>query len=124
MKLQFDCKKRINLIGLNSAIKATSIKEFIGVSTFGEKLLVQLSAPINDVQIGVISELVIFYLNTHNWDLARRQRQSLFDEVDWRIQRALDEGENTTQLIEYRRALRDITKQESPDTVVWPTKPW
>lgn len=59
-----------------------------------------------------------------NWDFVRRQRQSMFSDVDWRIQRALDEGENTTQLIEYRRALRDITKQESPSSVVWPDKPW
>jgi len=59
-----------------------------------------------------------------NWDSVRKLRSGMFFEVDWRIQRAQDNGEDVALLIEYRRALRDITKQESPDTVVWPTKPW
>lgn len=58
------------------------------------------------------------------WDEVRAARAPLLIEADHRYNRALDLGEPTPPISEYRQALRDITLQPDPRAVVWPTKPW
>lgn len=58
------------------------------------------------------------------WDEVRAQRAPLLADVDWRIQRAEDDGRDTASLRAYRQALRDVTRQPDPWAVVWPVKPW
>lgn len=135
MKLQYVFDKKIDLISVDSALKSINLPGLMGVR-FSSKLnddgsashtldvLFPDNTSLSDAEIKAINAIVESHKNTNNWVDVRMQRGHLFFDVDWRIQRALDEGEDATPLIEYRRALRDITKQESPDTAVWPTKPW
>jgi hypothetical protein len=133
MQIEYKTKFYIDVTAVDAAIRSVNLPEFSGVSfvakrlddgSFDYTLCVNLDHCVNlsEEKKKVIDDIVLSC--GPNWDFIRRQRSSPLNEVDWRIQRALDEGEDATQLIEYRRALRDITKQESPDTVVWPTKPW
>jgi hypothetical protein len=125
-RLEFKTDHMLDSMAIKCAIEATNIPEKIGVSTTGNAVYVDFIDDLEPSQksIDAISKIIDAHKNTFDWAFIRKRRQPLLSEVDWRIQRALDEGEDATQLIEYRRALRDITKQESPDTVVWPTKPW
>lgn len=105
---------------LSFAVKSTAEKELeytISILFYGE-------APLDDDQVFAIENIIKAHENVFDWSGIKRQRASLFTEVDWRIQRAMDDGDDITDLIAYRRALRDITKQESPSTAVWPEKPW
>jgi hypothetical protein len=54
----------------------------------------------------------------------RMMREPLLQEADWRINRAQDNMEDTTALVAYRKALRDITKNYEDGPVEWPAKPW
>jgi hypothetical protein len=60
------------------------------------------------------------------WANVRRQRDRLLTESDWVVIKAKEEHINTSidsNWIDYRTALRDITKQSDPDNITWPTKP-
>jgi hypothetical protein len=132
MKIEYKTKFYIDVSALDAALRSINLPEFLSVSfastrlgdgSFDYTLCVNLKGDqLSEEKKAAIDQIVSSC--KPNWDFVRRQRQSLFSEVDWRIQRAQDNGEDVTPLIEYRRALRDITKQESPDTAVWPTKPW
>jgi hypothetical protein len=126
MNVSFDCDKQIDLMAVHAAASSANLPGFLGVTLFENKLNFgfQRQGGLTKEELVLVSDIFESHKNLLRWDDIRSKRQSLFAEADWRIQRALDEGEDATQLIEYRRALRDITKQESPDTVVWPTKPW
>lgn len=53
----------------------------------------------------------------------RNQRNKLLDESDWTQMSDIPKSKRDTWK-SYRQELRDITKTyQSPDTVVWPTKP-
>jgi hypothetical protein len=125
-KLEYSVDGLLDMIAISSAIKSTNIPQFGSVCMLEGKLLVLAKDGVgfSVEQVEAIGEIIDAHRATFDWILVRSERELLFAEADWRIRRALDEGEDATQLIEYRRALRDITKQESPDTVVWPTKPW
>lgn len=51
----------------------------------------------------------------------RRERDALIEQTDWWV---LPDRTPTQAQLDYRQALRDITKEyKSRDDVVWPTKP-
>lgn len=62
------------------------------------------------------------------WKKVRAKRDALIEDTDWRISRnirerdlSLPETENRIALQTYRQALADITNQEDPFTIIWPT---
>ena len=60
------------------------------------------------------------------WVNIRRRRNRELTESDWVVVKAKEEHPNTSidsNWMEYRTALRDITKQSDPDNITWPTKP-
>jgi hypothetical protein len=126
MNLRYTFKHRPDILAIDCALRAINLPAFSGLSVFNNvlEIVFQDGFVLSQEQAAAVSAIVESLIDSCDWSFARRQRKPMLDEIDWRIQRALDEGEDATQLIEYRRALRDITKQESPDTVVWPTKPW
>lgn len=126
MKIAIDKNAKVDLFAIQSAINSINLSCQFGVTRINEEIIIEPSGPciLNDEQESAIKSIVDASLRFPFWNDVRRQRASLLFEADWRINRAMDNGEDVALLIEYRRALRDITKQESPDTVVWPTKPW
>lgn len=56
---------------------------------------------------------------------ARKQRNDLLAATDWRVLRALEDGNGLNfDLAAYRQALRDIPDQpEFPHNIVWPGLP-
>jgi hypothetical protein len=126
VNIEFNLQKTPDLMAVDCALRSINLPSFGGLSCFGKRLLVVFDegTELSEAQVEAVGAIVNSLADTNDWFPIRKQRGPMLDEADWRIQRALDEGEDATQLIEYRRALRDITKQESPDTVVWPTKPW
>lgn len=58
------------------------------------------------------------------WTNIRNQRNSLLQRSDWISARSVDTGEPVPEEWKiYRQALRDITNQEDPFNIVWPTPP-
>jgi hypothetical protein len=59
----------------------------------------------------------------YKWDEIRNLRTELLKECDWRVLADSPIGDNRTAWIEYRQELRNITSQENPFNIVWPTQP-
>ena len=60
------------------------------------------------------------------WADIRERRNIELTESDWVVIKAKEEHANASidsSWIDYRTALRDITKQSDPDDITWPTKP-
>ena len=58
------------------------------------------------------------------WADVRARRDALLAATDWRVTRALERSERLdVDWSVYRQALRDITLQADPFTVVWPAEP-
>jgi len=60
------------------------------------------------------------------WADIRERRNKELTESDWVVIKAKEEHANASidsSWIDYRTALRDITKQSDPDDITWPTKP-
>jgi hypothetical protein len=58
------------------------------------------------------------------WDEIRTQRDSLLKRSDWVGASDAQPKPSKEAWLDYRQALRDITKNFStPESVVWPTKP-
>ena len=57
-----------------------------------------------------------------NWNVVRFNRDNLLKECDWTQGADVPDNIKLTYQ-EYRQALRDITSQEDPLNVIWPTKP-
>ena len=60
------------------------------------------------------------------WERIRTRRNRELTESDWVVVKAKEEHINASidsNWMEYRTALRDITKQSDPDNITWPTKP-
>ena len=60
------------------------------------------------------------------WVAIRRRRNKELTESDWVVVKAKEEHPNASipsDWVDYRTALRDITKQSDPDDITWPTKP-
>ena len=56
------------------------------------------------------------------WGKVRAQRNIMLGDCDW-TQLSDAPGENKTEWANYRQALRDITTQDDPYNLTWPTKP-
>lgn len=63
-------------------------------------------------------------LATPDWKDARRERDNLLSSCDW------TQGADSPLTVDqkaawatYRQALRDITKNAAPETVIWPASP-
>jgi len=60
------------------------------------------------------------------WADIRERRNRELTESDWVVVKAKEEHPNASipsDWVDYRTALRDITKQSDPDDITWPTKP-
>ena len=60
------------------------------------------------------------------WANIRSKRNRLLTESDWVVVKAKETHANASipsDWVDYRTALRDITKQSDPDDITWPTKP-
>ena len=60
------------------------------------------------------------------WANIRTRRNRELTESDWVVVKAKEEHANASidsNWMEYRTALRDITKQSDPDNITWPSKP-
>jgi hypothetical protein len=58
------------------------------------------------------------------WATVRTQRNTLLSSSDIYIIRAYENNEPVPQeTVDYRQALRDVSNQSSPFTIVWPTAP-
>lgn len=113
------------IAGLTQALTAKALPGFSGVSAYGGTLAIEFPERLNaltDAEVATISEVIA--INPASWDMPRQMRASLLLEADWRIERAEDKGEDTSNLRAYRQALRDITQQPDPRQVVWPMRPW
>ena len=59
---------------------------------------------------------------TADWFLVREKRDELLVSSDWSMSRDVPE-KLKIKYEKYRQELRDITKQNDPKNIVWPTKP-
>lgn len=58
------------------------------------------------------------------WAAVRNKRDELLANSDIYVVRAYEKGEPVPQeTVDYRQALRDVTKQSNPFAIVWPTPP-
>lgn len=58
------------------------------------------------------------------WTFIRTMRDLLLKESDVFVVRAYEKGEAVPkETLDYRQALRDVTKQANPFDIVWPTAP-
>ena len=58
------------------------------------------------------------------WDEIRETRNTLLSECDWtQFQDSPITGSKLTEWQTYRQSLRDVTNQENPYNITWPTKP-
>lgn len=58
------------------------------------------------------------------WQEIREHRNTLLSECDWtQFQDSPVTGSKLTEWQTYRQSLRDITSNENPFTLVWPTQP-
>ena len=60
------------------------------------------------------------------WADIRTRRNRELTESDWVVVKAKEEHANASidsNWMDYRTALRDITKQSDPDNIIWPSKP-
>lgn len=66
-------------------------------------------------------------LNTRKeikWDEVREERNILLSKCDWtQFQDSPVTGSKLTEWQTYRQSLRDITNQENPYNIIWPTEP-
>jgi hypothetical protein len=70
------------------------------------------------------AELIPYTPPAPTWEQIRAQRDSLLKETDWIGVSDAQPKPNKDAWLNYRQALRDITKIFSqPEDVVWPTKP-
>ena len=79
------------------------------------------------VQTYEISDADETTINTRKeikWSEIREQRNQLLSECDWtQFQDSPITGSQLTQWQTYRQELRNITTQENPYTIIWPSKP-
>lgn len=58
------------------------------------------------------------------WAAVRKKRDDLLSQSDVFVVRAYEKGEPVLQeTMDYRQALRDVTKQDNPFQIVWPVPP-
>lgn len=92
-----------------------------------------LAGPIPPMQPGQVLEWTgtDWYVRDPNasetaiqWAAIRIKRDGLLSQSDIYVVRAYEKGEPVPQeTVQYRQDLRDVTKQENPFAIVWPTPP-
>jgi hypothetical protein len=60
---------------------------------------------------------------TQKWTEIREHRNELLKECDWTVLPDSPVGDVISDWTQYRQELRNITSQENPFSVVWPTQP-
>jgi hypothetical protein len=59
--------------------------------------------------------------NGFQWEKVRNQRNQKLEETDWQMVKALETGEDASDLRTYRQKLRDIPQdQNDPFSITWP----
>lgn len=82
------------------------------------------SVYVQTYQISDADETTINTRKEIKWSEIREQRNQLLSECDWtQFQDSPITGSELTQWQTYRQELRNITTQENPYNIVWPTKP-
>lgn len=75
-----------------------------------------IETPMNIVQIEMV--------NSAQWEVIKKQRNQYLLQSDWtQLSDSPLSNEKKQEWINYRQALRDITTQEDPFNITWPTKP-
>ena len=57
------------------------------------------------------------------WTSVRAQQRDLLYKSDWTCSVTDYEVPNKSEWVQYRQALRDVTKQSDPFNIVWPPRP-
>ena len=57
------------------------------------------------------------------WTQVRAQQRDLLYKSDWTCSVTDYEVPNKSEWVQYRQALRDVTKQSDPFNIVWPPRP-
>ena len=57
------------------------------------------------------------------WTQVRSQQRDLLYKSDWTCSVTDYEVPNKSEWVQYRQALRDVTKQSDPFNIVWPSPP-
>jgi hypothetical protein len=82
------------------------------------------SVYVQTYQISDADETTINTRKEIKWSEIREQRNQLLSECDWtQFQDSPITGSKLTEWQTYRQELRNITTQENPYNIVWPTKP-
>lgn len=69
-------------------------------------------------------ELTITTRKEVKWEEIREERNRLLSECDWtQFQDSPITGSKLTEWQTYRQTLRDVTNQENPYNITWPSKP-
>lgn len=116
----------VNLADLNSKVSSLAIQKLGNLIIRGDDLFIQSESvdyKLSKANFDKIKKLVDLSIEEKKYSLVRKQRRPLLQEVDWRINKAEDMGEDTKQLRKYRQELRDITSQDLSE-LKWPKKPW
>ena len=73
-------------------------------------------------QILDLTSVEIENLKQSEWAAVRQKRNQILQETDWIILKAMESGEGVdNDFVIYRQALRDLTRQQDPFNIVWPT---
>ena len=82
------------------------------------------------VQVQDFSETDAQIAFDQKWESVRAQRNMLFSKMQWRVDRynrevrlGLTTTDDITALDNYFHQLAEVTKQDSPDSVIWPNPP-
>jgi hypothetical protein len=125
MRLEYQQPANFCHEGLTEALQADGIAGLTGVSTYSGTVAIEM--PGRDVPLSAQEQATIQALvasHPASWQRVRSEREPLLRETDWRIQRAEDEGGDSSALRRYRQALRDVTEEPDAREVVWPARPW
>jgi hypothetical protein len=75
-------------------------------------------------QISDADEITITTRKEIKWEEIRETRNNLLKDCDWtQFQDSPITGSKLTEWQTYRQSLRDVTSQENPYNITWPTKP-
>ena len=83
-------------------------------------------APVRELRtnFGAKEEDIAAAYLEQRWEEVRTERNKLLAECDWVVTKYTELGEPIPEeWAAYRQALRDITGQEDPDEIEWPSKP-
>ena len=108
MKTYIDCVDliRYNELGIPKDPANRHYQQFLEEQAKGEAVLVPHVEP------------------TPTWEQIRAQRDQLLVQSDWTTLPDATPKPSKEAWLTYRQALRDITKtHQSPEAVIWPTKP-